>query len=335
MELRNNGKRDIVLGAVVPNAQTEAWYSRELTKAVANMAASYEYWLASKYRRALATNENAGRLPEPEMAMDADAPGPAASTDNLFAELTRLRKHWEDHFAKLAQKLAAQVAERWYSDNANSWGSKLKRAGFDIKMQLTDSQKLILKAKVPENVALIRSIPQQYHTDVEGIVSRSFLKGRDLASMAEEIKEKGGVTTRRAAFIAHDQANKATAQMNSARQKDLGLVWATWIHSSAGKEPREKHVRASREQWIFNTQEGIDFHDGFGHVLPGEAIRCRCHSRTIIPALGRGDIRGREDLDPVPGFPGAYRAKPGRSAGEKPKQDVTRTRLPGQAVKYS
>lgn len=334
MELRNNGKRDIVLGAVVPNAQTATWYKRELGKAVANMAASYEYWITSKYRRALAANEAAGRLPDPEMAQDAK--GPAADAfDNMFAELTRLRDHWGKYFNDFAQKLAEQATDKWYADNTAAWGGKLKRAGFDIKLQLTASQRTILKTKVPENVALIRSIQQDYHTQVEGIVSRNFLKGHDLYTMAEEIKERGGVSTSRAALIARDQSNKATAQMNSARQKDLGLVWATWIHSSAGKEPREKHVRASREQWIFNTQAGIDFHDGMGEVLPGEAINCRCHSRTIIPALGRGDIRGIEDLEPVPGYSGAYRAKAGRSAGEKPKQDVTRTRLPGQAVKYS
>jgi hypothetical protein len=188
---------------------------------------------------------------------------------------------------------------------------------------------------VPENVALIRSIQQQYHTDIEGIVSRNFLKGRDLASMADEIKAKSGVSARKAALIARDQSNKATAQMNSARQKDLDLPWATWVHSSGAKEPRHNHVRAGREQWVFNTQQGIDFGDGFGYVLPGEAIYCNCTARTIIPALGRGDIESEDDLKHVTGFPGAYSAKAGKSAGAPMKQDVTKTRLPGQTVKYS
>lgn len=332
-ELRAPGKKPITLGAVVPNAQTEASYRKALGKAIANMNASYEYWVHAKYRAALGANEAAGRLPDPEMAQDAK--GPSGQADDLFSELARLRKHWEAHFADLAKKLAEQMAWQWYRDNEISWGGKLKRAGFDIKLQLTESQKLILKAKVPENVALIRSIQQDYHKDIEGIVSRSFIKGRDLATMADEIKERGGVTTRRAALIARDQANKATAQMNSARQKDLGLVWGVWIHSSAGKEPRHSHVKAGREQWVFNTQEGVDFGDGFGHVLPGEAINCKCSVRTIIPALGRGDIESEDDLEHVTGFPGAYKAKPGKSAGPKMKQDVTKTRLPGQPVKYS
>lgn len=333
VDIRAPGKKPITLGAIHPNSQTERWYRAAIGKAIANMTASYEWWIGAKYRKALKSNEAAGRLPEPTIAQDANAP--AGDADDLFGELTRLRKYWSNHFEKLAKQLAEQATQRWYDDNATAWGGKLKRAGFDIKMQLTDSQRLILKAKVPENVALIRSIQQDYHTQIEGIVSRSFLKGRDLATMASEIKKRGGVTTSRAALIARDQSNKATAQMNSARQKDLGLVWATWVHSSAGKEPRHNHVKAGREQWIFNTQEGIDFGDQFGHVLPGEAINCRCTSRTIIPALGRGDIEGPEDLDAVTGFPGAYKAKPGKSAGPKMKQDVENTRLPGEKVKYS
>lgn len=337
MELRNPGKRDIVLGAVVPNVQTEAAYRRDLAKAIANMSASYEYWLRAKYRRALETNQAAGRLPDPSLAQDEKARSAGfGDLDDLFDELARLRAHWEKHFDSLAAKLAAQAVRSMYDDNVFSWNSKLKRAGFDIDLQLTPSQRLILKAKVPENVALIRSIQQGYHKDIEGIVSRNFLKGRDLSTMADEIKERGGVTTKRAALIARDQSNKATAQMNAARQQELGLNWATWLHSSAGKEPRHTHVKAGREQWVFNTQAGIDFGDSFGQVLPGEAINCRCHSRTIIPALGRGDVQSDDDLEPVSGFPGAYRARAGKSAGEKQKQDVEQTRSPaGSPVVYS
>lgn len=348
MQLRNPGKRDIVLGAIVPNAQTKARYQRELDKAIANMTASYEYWLRSKYRCALEKNQAAGRLPDAARAADADLPdfpgmpetpkppGPAKAATDLFEELARLQAHWEKHFDTLASKMASQMVHALYGDNVSAWSSKLKRAGFDIQLQMTPAQQLILKAKVPENVALIRSIQQEYHKDVEGIVSRNFLKGRDLSTMADEIKATSGVSTRRAALIARDQSNKATAQMNAARQAELGLNWATWLHSSAGKEPREKHVRAGREQWIFDTQSGIDFGDKFGQVLPGEAIACRCTSRSIIPALGRGDVQSLDDLEPVPGFPGAYRAKAGKSAGEKQKQDVVNTRSPaGSPVKYS
>jgi uncharacterized protein with gpF-like domain len=328
MELRNPGKRDKTLAPITPNAQTRIKYERALDKAVANMQASYEWWIGARYRAALKANQGAARL-----AMDA---APGGAFNDLFGELKRLKKYWTNYFDKFSKTLAEQMTESWYKDNATPWQGKLKRAGFDVPMQLTPSQKLILKTKVPENVALIKSIQEQYHGDIEGIVSRNFLKGRDLYAMAEEIKQRGKVTQNRAAFIARDQANKATSQMNDARQRELGIKYCTWQHSTAGKEPREKHVRAGREQWVFKVGNGIDFGDQFKTVLPGEAINCKCTSRSIIPALGRGDIESDEDLEPVPGYPGAYRAKAGKSAGKKQKMDVTKTRSPaGSPVKYS
>ena len=333
MELRAPGKKDTTLAPVRVNAQGERAYAERLQKLVANMNASYEYWLSGKYRDAVDANASAGRVPD--MAEDAK-PTPDKSTRNLFSGLSRLRKYWTEYFAKFAEKLAEQATTEWYRDNANAWQGKLKRAGFDIKMQLTPSQNLILKTKVRENVALITSIHEDYHKNIEGIVSRSFVAGRDLSAMTDKIQDAGGVSKRRAAFIARDQANKATAQMNDARQRELNLKFAYWIHSSAGREPRLKHVTAGREQWVYVVGEGIDFKDGFGHVLPGEAINCRCTSRTIIPALGRGDVQSLDDLEPVPGYPGAYRAKKGKTAGAKTGIDVVDTRVPkGSAVKYS
>jgi len=303
MKLRAPGKKDVKLAPVESNAQSRLKYTRALQKAVANMSASYEWWVGASYRRAVKANQAAGRL-----AMDAS---PFGDAGDLFKELERLRKYWNAYFDKFARRLAGQATASWYRDNSNAWQGKLKRAGFDIPMKLTPSQRLILETKVPENVALIKSIHQDYHKDVEGIVSRNFLKGRDLAAMSEEIKARGEVTQSRAAFIALDQSNKATSQMNDARQRELGIQYAVWQHSSAGKEPREKHVRAGREQWVFKVGAGIDFGDQFGVVLPGEAISCRCTSRSIIPALGRGDIESDEGLEPVPGYPGAYRVRAG------------------------
>lgn len=330
MELRAPGKKDVKLAPVEPNAQSRLKYTRALQKAVANMSASYEWWIGARYRRAVEANQAAGRLAD--IAMDAS---PFGDAGDLFKELARLRAYWTKYFDKFAKKLAEQATESWYRDNSNAWQGRLKRAGFDVPMKLTPSQQLILKTKIPENVALIKSIHEDYHKDIEGIVSRNFLKGRDLAAMSEEIQKRGKVTQNRAAFIALDQSNKATAQMNDARQRELGIQYCVWQHSSAGKEPREKHVRAGREQWVFKVGQGINFGDQFGEVLPGEAINCRCTARSIIPALGRGDIESDEDLEPVPGYPGAYRARAERSAGAKQKQDVIKTRLPGRSVKYS
>lgn len=272
------------------------------------MVKSYQWWLTNRYREALAENVEAGRVPD--MAQDAT---PKGAQSRLMSELARLQKHWQKHFDRVAMRLAGKWAGTSYKDNANAWKAQMRKAGFTVDMQLTPAQRTQLDVAVVENVSLIKSIPSQFATDVQGIVTRSFLAGRDLDTMAKALRARGDVTVHRAAFIARDQSNKLTASMNAARQRELGLHWAVWKHSSAGKEPRPDHVRAGREEWIFDTQVGIDFGDKFGQVLPGVAINCRCGSRTLIPAIGRNLAKGKvfdpDKLEPVPGFPGAYRQR--------------------------
>jgi hypothetical protein len=309
MELRSNTDKDIELGAIVPSVDTHAKYRKALENAIDSMAKSYAYWAERVYARVLAEAQRTGVVTQ---AQDA-ANKPKATGKNapaLYVELDRLNDYWSKRFHDFAWKTAKRVANDWLTDNTTSWQTKLKRKGFAVKLQLTKQQKAIFQVKVRENVDLIKSIQSQYHTDVVGIVSRNFLKGRDLYAMAQEIKKRHAVTTRRAALIARDQSNKATAQMNAARQDELGIQWAVWVHSSAGKEPRPNHVRAGREYWIYDIHVGIDFGDGFGSVLPGQAIACRCSGRSIIVSIGRGLPDGRRfdpaKLVPVPNFPGAY-----------------------------
>lgn len=290
-----------------PATTAEQPYQRGLQTAVRAMAKSVEYWIQAKYRAAIESNQSAETVPEFDADRAQDA-SPFADQRALYRELTNLRRRWERHFAAIARKLATNAIEAAYKANKTAWQGQVRREGFDIPMQLTDAQRTIMDVKVADNVSLIKSIPAQYFTKIEGDVSRGFLAGRDLEAIASELRATGESTVKRAALIARDQSNKLTAHMNSARQNELGIRYAYWKHSSAGKEPRITHVRASKENWIFDTQVGIDFGDAFGFVLPGVAISCRCGSRSIIPAIDE-DL-GPDDLVPVPGFPGAFTKKP-------------------------
>lgn len=306
IEIRMPDRRAKQLPAVAPAHTTQARYSQKLRRAVAAMTAAYRAAVLRVYERALEANQEAGRV---QVEFAEDAASPSGDAQDMFAELRRLRAHWDNYFTAFANETAQNVFSAMYDDSVRAWQSRLRGAGFDVKLKMTPSQKLIMRAKVQENVALIKSIPQQYHTAIEGDVLRGFIAGRDLSAIQEMLMKRGHSTQDRAALIARDQANKATAQFNAARQRELSLQWARWVHSSAGKEPRPDHVKAGKEDWYFDTQKGIDFGDKFGYVLPGEAINCRCVSHTVIPALSGDKGFDPSRLEPVPGFPGAYRLR--------------------------
>ena len=305
--LANPTRKQRQLAVINPSVAAEQQYRKALQTAVRAMAKSVEYWVQAAYRSALDANQDAGNVPDPDVALAQDAKNPAFERRRLFLQLTDLRKRWEDHFADVAKRLALDWVEAAYQANKIAWQGQVRREGFDIPMQLTAAQRTVMDVKVVDNVSLIKSIPAQYFTKIEGDVTRGFLAGRDLESIAKELRATGETTTKRAALIARDQSNKLTAQMNSARQRELSIRYAYWKHSTVDKDPRPNHRRASREKWIYDTQVGIDFGDSFGFVLPGVAINCRCGGRSIIPGID--EALGPADLVPVPGFPGAFTKK--------------------------
>jgi SPP1 gp7 family putative phage head morphogenesis protein len=150
-----------------------------------------------------------------------------------------------------------------------------------VEFKMSPAMNDVFQATVTENVSLIKSIPSQYFTDVEGLVMRSVQRGGDLSGITDELEKRYGITRRRAAFIARDQNNKANATFTRVRQQELGVTEAIWLHSAGGKEPRPSHVAFSGK--TYNIREGALI-DG-KRIWPGELPNCRCVSRPVVPGF--------------------------------------------------
>lgn len=211
----------------------------------------------------------------PEMAKDAS---PAME---LRRAMRKLRRRWLRRFDDGSQELAEWFAKDAADRSDRALAALLRKAGMSVKFTMTRAVNDANQAAIGENVGLIRSIPEQYLTQVEGHVMRSVQTGRDLGSLTRDLQESFGVTKRRAAFIARDQNNKATAVIVRARQKELGLTKAMWLHSAGGKHPRPEHVAMSGK--MYDVEKGA-FLEG-KWTWPGHEINCRCVSRTVIPGL--------------------------------------------------
>ena len=218
-------ERDKVLPGVRANAGIEAAYRRALAKMIEEMNDSVVYWVSAAYK-----------ANEPEIAQDES---PAAA---LRASIRKLAARWIKRFDEGSIRLAKYFAKSISDRSDAALKQILKDAGFSIEWRMTRAQNDVLQAVVQENVSLIRSILSQYFTQIEGFVMRSVQTGRDMSQLAKDLQRQYGVTKRRAALIARDQNEKATANLTRARQLESGLTTALWMHSSAGKEPRPSHV---------------------------------------------------------------------------------------------
>lgn len=259
--------RNKVLKPLHPNVGVEAAYRRKLVALIDAMHKSIEYWVTKKYK----SNE-------PEIAMDAATPASA-----LRIALAKLVKRWQKKFDNAAQELA-EYFEQDVEDRTNARMRRiLQEGGFTVKFKMTPAMRDIARATVNANVSLIKSIPQQYLRNVEGIVMRSVQTGRDLGQLAKDLQKQHGVAKRRAALIARDQNNKATSAFQRARQQELGITRAVWMHSHAGKEPRPTHVKMNGKTYDIN--KGMwDPAEG-EYIFPGQLINCRCTSRSIVPGF--------------------------------------------------
>jgi SPP1 gp7 family putative phage head morphogenesis protein len=248
--------------AVSANRGLEAKYRKALLKLVDEMQSSLEYWLTAAYREA-----------PPRMAQDAS---PVNYVNNLMRGLA-LR--WQRRFDVYADKLADYYVNGMFRSSDRALRQSLKDAGWSVDFEMTQEMRDALNATIAENVGLIRSIPQQYLQQVEGVVMRSYTQGRDLETMVKDLKALYPNASHRAELIARDQSNKANATVQRTRQMELGITEAIWMHSHAGKKPRPDHVAANGKK--YRIAEGCLISGEY--IQPGYEINCRCTSRPVLP----------------------------------------------------
>lgn len=299
------GRRQ-TLAAVRPNVGIAIAYRAKLDALIENMHRSLMWWIGACYRRnepeiaklALDAIERLGEdagvavknLPILSVEDGPDAPrhGAVIASDASPAKVLnsvfdRLRRRWLSRFDDLAPDMARRFATQAKDRSDAALRESLRRAGMTVKFTMTRATNDAYQAVIAENVGLIRSIAEQHLTQVQGEVMRSVQAGRDLGALAQTIERQYGVTRRRAALIARDQNNKATAVIQRVRQQELGIQEAVWLHSAGGKEPRPSHVKAGREREVYKIAEGwLDPHMG-KRIWPGELINCRCVSRPVLP----------------------------------------------------
>ena len=93
---------------------------------------------------------------------------------------------------------------------------------------------------------------------------------------------KVGITSKkRVDLIARDQNSKVYTSLATERMRQNGVEYFEWMHSSAGKVPRQTHV--DKDGMVFQVDDprlwtGPKADQG----PPGWAINCRCRMKPLI-----------------------------------------------------
>jgi uncharacterized protein with gpF-like domain len=121
--------------------------------------------------------------------------------EQMQFEFKKLAERWQGKFDDMAPKVADSFLKNQFRGTSAAMRMALREAGWSIEFTMTTAMRDAFEASLAENVGLIKSIPAQYLQEVEGIVMRNYAAGRDLKSMAAEIRARYHVAANRAVLI--------------------------------------------------------------------------------------------------------------------------------------
>ena len=268
VDQRSSGK--LVGGALRPSAGQIERYSAEITKLLRLMYREYR-------RELVATFDDT-----PAIVMDASIANKAS------VALNALKRRFARLFRERAPVIVENMLRGVDKASTDTLNTSLKELSGGITLK-TDKMpaalKQVVQSAIKENVALIKSIGEKYHTQIEGAVMRSLQPGgRGLADVREFLDKYEGITDRRRDLIAMNQVRRVTSAIQVEKAKSAGVKEFVWRHSRGGAHPREIHERLDGKVFTLDNLPVIDKDGTRG--LPGFLPRCRCF---MVPQLSWGD----------------------------------------------
>lgn len=217
----------------------------------------------------------------------------SAMDDSISAQATVLTNKLLEEFNLLFKRNADRVAKTMVNNQQRISTAVLVSSTQDLLGNLSLKGNLVSpeletvsEALITANVALMKSLPQQYMKDITGEVMRSITNGRGLQDLIPALEKYEGITKRRARDIAYDQTRKAFTAINKQKMLDLGLKKFKWLHSGGSQYPRHSHLHILNGKILsFKNLEkqqedlGVPKRD---QGLPGEPINCGCTMMTVL-----------------------------------------------------
>jgi uncharacterized protein with gpF-like domain len=213
-----------------------------------------------------------------------------------------------DEWAKRMVGLAVEA-------NRDSVDERLGRAikeaiGVDVSRLLKANGPLLqsMRSATADNIALIKSIPEQYFGRVTETITAGWVQGLRWESLVGQIERDGEITENRAKLIARDQTGKMNSAFNRELQQQVGIErfeWSTSQDERVRGNPSGKYPDAVSDHWALNgrtfrwdepgpcrgTISGEPCH-------PGEDVNDRCVALPIVDMaeLAFGEQRNEEEM---------------------------------------
>lgn len=256
------GRRKL-LAPVRASMANELWYKVELLRLVRQMHRETVTTLSPVLKQLTARD------------------GLTTDAQSLEAALAALMKKFNANTVdKLASRLAFTAVKKNLKTVDKTLAQSIKdRIGVDVTKALLSTGPIAnsIREATRANVALIKTIPEQYFARIQKEVYANLTSGNRYESLIAKIQYIGSVTESRAKLIARDQTSKLNSEFNRVRQQSVGIERYRW--QTAGDE-RVRETHAENDGKIFRWD---DPPAETGN--PGDDIQCRCVAIPIVEGL--------------------------------------------------
>lgn len=253
-----------------PSAAIRSWYESAMNSLSVAMVNDYR----EQINEALAH-------PEVEEFYAEDA------ADSVFQRvMRRLNKKWSEVFTGFAQKYSAAFVEKVDEHAKSSTFFSLSAAGVNQPtVTYNKNVAATLGASKDFNHTLITNVQKEVHEKIYSAVMLSLTspnpEEQGASGIQNALREVGKFSKKRIELIARDQTSKLYSSLSEERLRQNGCYHFKWLHSSAGKVPRQTHLDKDGEIFALDDPrlwEGPKADQG----PPGWAINCRCRKMPVI-----------------------------------------------------
>lgn len=216
-------------------------------------------------------------------------------TSEIAAKYPKKKKEPADYTSSLSSLFdyytgrAELLAREWTDKELNNlyryvYGSY--KSSFPNMSVSGEYYEQIMNAVINENLALIKSIPQEVLKDMQVALSQGIISGNQ-KELIKNLKRIKGVSKDRAVFIARDQVHKAVESFKQVQNTALGIEYYEWLTADDERVSSGLGGHAQNNHRIFKygSNEAIISHSakrGFYYGKPGDRPNCRCIAVGVI-----------------------------------------------------
>ena len=196
--------------------------------------------------------------------------------------LALLKERLDAIVERNARDMAVRMAGRLTRTGRGMVGRSLGKVyGKFVETQITDELRAKVQAIVLENIRLIKSIEEQYLSQIEGALMRSIIDGGPKKDLIAVLAKQKGISKRRAKNTAIDQVHKAYVHITTELMSEAGIDKFEWVYTYRSKTRRDDHVAMNGNIYSINQPPVIDRKTG-KRGLPGDIYNCKCAMRPVL-----------------------------------------------------